>query len=76
LRLTGDRVRAEDLVQETLLRAWQHPEVTDDGERSARAWLFTVVRNMIIDHSRRSSFRNEASSLDSPDFPEPAVPTR
>ena len=27
LRLTGDRARSEDVVQETLLRAWQHPEV-------------------------------------------------
>lgn len=49
LRLTGDRARAEDVVQETLLRAWRHPEVTADTERSARAWLFTVARNMIID---------------------------
>ena len=29
VRLTGDPARAEDVVQETLLRAWQHPEVTD-----------------------------------------------
>jgi RNA polymerase sigma-70 factor (ECF subfamily) len=35
-RLTGDRARAQDIVQETLLRAWQHPEVTNDSERSAR----------------------------------------
>ncbi len=28
MRLTGDAARAEDVVQETLLRAWQHPEVT------------------------------------------------
>ena len=34
VRLTGDPARAEDVVQETLLRAWQHPEVTDgDGRR-------------------------------------------
>jgi len=74
VRLTGDQARAEDVVQETLLRAWQHPEVTDDSERSARAWLFTVARNMIIDERRSSRFRNEASSLDGSAAPEQASP--
>ena len=74
LRLSGDRARAEDVVQETLLRAWQHPEVTDDSERSARAWLFTVARNMIIDERRSSRFRNEVRSLDAAAAPEPAGP--
>jgi RNA polymerase sigma-70 factor (ECF subfamily) len=64
VRLTGDQARAEDVVQETLLRAWQHPEVTDDGERSARAWLFTVARNMIIDERRSARFRNESGTPD------------
>ena len=64
MRLTGDRARAEDVVQETLLRAWQHPEVVDDAERSARAWLFTVARNMIIDERRSARFRNEIGTLD------------
>jgi len=59
-------------VQETLLRAWEHPEVSDDGERSARAWLFTVARNMIIDESRSSRFRNEVSSQGSAEVPGPA----
>ncbi len=57
LRLTGgDRARAEDLVQETLLRAWRHPRVLDQSQRSARAWLCTVARNLAIDEwrSRRS----------------------
>jgi RNA polymerase sigma-70 factor (ECF subfamily) len=63
-RLTGDRGRAQDVVQETLLRAWQHPEVANDSERSARAWLFTVARNMIIDESRSARFRREVSTLD------------
>ncbi|HYO00959.1 MAG TPA: sigma-70 family RNA polymerase sigma factor [Mycobacterium sp.] len=64
LRLTGDHARAEDVVQETLLRAWRHPEVTDDAERSARGWLFTVARNMIIDERRSARFRHESSTAD------------
>jgi RNA polymerase sigma-70 factor (ECF subfamily) len=64
VRLTGDTARAEDVVQETLLRAWRHPEVTDDSERSARAWLFTVARNLIIDERRSARFRNESGTPD------------
>jgi RNA polymerase sigma-70 factor (ECF subfamily) len=64
VRLTGDPARAEDVVQESLLRAWQHPEVTDDHDRSIRAWLFTVARNMIIDERRSARFRNESATRD------------
>lgn len=74
VRLTGDPARAEDVVQETLLRAWQHPEVVDDTERSARAWLFTVARNMIIDERRSARFRRESGSLDTAGAPDPAGP--
>jgi RNA polymerase sigma-70 factor (ECF subfamily) len=62
-RLTGDRARAQDVVQETLLRAWQHPEVANDSERSPRSWLFAVARNMIIDERRSARFRYEVSTL-------------
>jgi RNA polymerase sigma-70 factor (ECF subfamily) len=64
MRLTGDAARAEDVVQETLLRAWRHPEVTADADRSARAWLFTVARNLIIDERRSARFRNETGTAD------------
>ena len=58
LRLTsGDRQRAEDLVQETLLRAWRHPEALDPDRGSVRAWLFTTARNLAIDSWRRRSAR-------------------
>jgi RNA polymerase sigma-70 factor (ECF subfamily) len=74
MRLTGDASRAEDVVQETLLRAWQHPEVIGDTERPARAWLFTVARNMIIDERRSPKFRNVVGSLDEAGAPEQAAP--
>lgn len=61
LRLTGDRGRAEDVVQETLLRAWKHLEFTGN---SARAWLFTVARHLIIDQSRSAQARHEVGPLD------------
>jgi RNA polymerase sigma-70 factor, ECF subfamily len=50
-RLTdGDQQRAEDIVQETLFRAWLHPEAF--AERTARPWLFTVARNLAGDAHR------------------------
>jgi RNA polymerase sigma-70 factor (ECF subfamily) len=74
MRLTGDRARAEDVVQETLLRAWQHPHAFDDSERSPRAWLFRVARNMIIDERRSVRFRSEVRSPDGSDEFEQAGP--
>lgn len=68
-RLTGDHAHAEDVVQETLLRAWQHPNVLSDGQ-SPRAWLFTVARNMIIDDRRSARFRHEVIPVDGSGPPE------
>jgi len=61
LRLTGgDRGRAEDVVQETLLRAWRHPEVVNNSTQgSARSWLFTVARRIVIDDWRSRQARPE-----------------
>jgi len=73
-RMLGSFEEAEDVVQETLLRAWQHPEVIGDTERSARAWLFTVARNMIIDERRSPKFRNVVASLEDPGVPERSTP--
>src|SRR2546421_11233819 len=70
LRLAnGDRQRAEDLVQETLLRAWRHPEALDPDRGSVRAWLFTTARNLAIDSWRRRSGRVGEVITDTP--PEP-----
>jgi RNA polymerase sigma-70 factor (ECF subfamily) len=71
LRLTsGDRQRAEDLVQETLLRAWQHPESMDPTLGSVRSWLFTTARNLAIDAWRRRAARgNEIITDTIPELP-------
>lgn len=53
--MSGDRQRAEDIVQETLLRAWQHPEAI--AGRPARPWLFAVARNLAIDSYRARKAR-------------------
>ena len=51
----GDRALAEDVVQETLLRAWRHAdELSPD---SVRPWLFTTARRLVIDAYRARSAR-------------------
>lgn len=56
-RLVGDRQRAEDVVQETLLRAWTHPAAVSGESGSTRAWLFTVARNLTVDQFRNRRAR-------------------
>lgn len=62
LRLTGDRQLAEDVVQETLLRAWRHPEILAQGEDAARSWLYTVARNIVIDERRSARYSRELAT--------------
>lgn len=59
VRLTGDADLADDVVQETLLRAWRRTRLLDQTEGSARAWLFTVARNLVIDERRSAHARYE-----------------
>lgn len=68
VRLTGnDRVRAEDVVQETLLRAWRHFSVLDESQGSVRAWLFTVARNIVIDEWRSRRTRGDVFVAEVPE---------
>ncbi|WP_306216088.1 sigma-70 family RNA polymerase sigma factor [Actinoplanes sp. RD1] len=57
-RLTnGDAQRAEDIMQETLLRAWSHPNQRHADGRWSRAWLFTVAKRIFIDQLRAGAAR-------------------
>jgi RNA polymerase sigma-70 factor (ECF subfamily) len=53
----GDRSRAQDVVQETLLRAWRNAAVLEQS--GGRGWLFTVARRIVIDQWRSASRRPE-----------------
>jgi RNA polymerase sigma-70 factor (ECF subfamily) len=50
--LSGDIERADDLVQETLLKAWDHLDSFQEGT-NLRAWLFTILRNTYFSECRR-----------------------
>ena len=67
----GDRYRAEDVVQETAVRAWQHRRILDPTTDRVRTWLFTVARRLVIDHHRAQQARPKEVA-DEPE--EPAVP--
>jgi len=68
LRLAGhDRARAEDLLQETFLRAWLSSRLLDESRGSVRSWLFTVARNLAIDEWRTRRSRTELSVAELPE---------
>jgi RNA polymerase sigma-70 factor (ECF subfamily) len=46
--LTGDHARAEDVVQETLLRAGQDPQIADDSERSGPDEVSGALDRLLI----------------------------
>ena len=68
-RSGGDLQFAEDVVQEALLRLWRNPDVLEGPVESARAWLFTVVRNLVIDDRRSARFTRELTFDVVPDRP-------
>ncbi len=64
LRLTGgDESRAEDLVQDTMLRAWRSWDTYEAGT-NCRAWLMTILRNIFINEFRRQKSRPDPVDYD------------
>jgi RNA polymerase sigma-70 factor, ECF subfamily len=54
LRLTRNRAEAEDVLQETFVKIWQHAGQYRDTQHSPMAWLVAIARNHAIDRLRRS----------------------
>jgi len=69
LRALGDRGHAQDVVQETFVRAWRSRTRFDPELASLRVWLFAIARNVVIDHGRRARARPWVRDL----VPAPAV---
>lgn len=73
-KLTGDRQLAEDVLQETLLRAWRHAGNLTAEHGSVRGWLLTVARNIVTDRVRaRTRAKRPQEVAESPSAP-PVVP--
>lgn len=58
--LTGEASRADDLVQDTLARAWEKRALWQAGT-DLRAWLFTVMHNVFV--NQRALARREARNV-------------
>jgi RNA polymerase sigma-70 factor (ECF subfamily) len=71
-RLVGDRHLAEDVVQETWVRAWRHIERLTEDRGSVRGWLMRVAHNLAIDVHRSRKARPLEVEL--PDYELDEVP--
>ena len=60
--LCGCRDRADDLAQETMLRAWAARDRYSAGT-NFKAWTFTILRNHFYSEARRSRFHGEYDEL-------------
>lgn len=60
--LSGNRDMADDLVQETLLKAWAARDRFQAGT-NIRAWTFIILRNLFLSQMRRSRFKGEWDEL-------------
>jgi RNA polymerase sigma-70 factor (ECF subfamily) len=61
ISLTNDPIRADDLVQDTILRAWANSHRFEPGT-NLHAWLFTILRNLF--HSEWRKHRREVEDTD------------
>lgn len=67
--LLANRAAADDLVQDTMERAWRKLSLWRRGT-DMRAWLFSIMHNLYIDQVRKSSIQTETFDDNTP---QPAV---
>jgi RNA polymerase sigma-70 factor, ECF subfamily len=62
-RALGDRGAADEVVQETFLRAWRAAD-RYDSSRPLRPWLFSIMRHLVVDETRARKARAVPASND------------
>jgi len=75
LRGLGDPGAADDVIQETFLRAWRAADRFDPELASLRVWLFAIARNAMLDHARAARVRPWQGNLVDPPRAEQAAGT-
>ncbi|MDO4324531.1 MAG: RNA polymerase sigma factor [bacterium] len=64
LAMTQSRAAAEDLVQDTFLKAMKHCYILEElGEKQRRSWLYQTAKNLYIDRLRRAAFELAVETL-------------
>ena len=66
LRMVGDRDRAEDVTQDTFIKAYRKLDTLTD-DHSTRSWLYRIATNTAIDEMRRRRFFSASEPPDRPD---------
>jgi RNA polymerase sigma-70 factor (ECF subfamily) len=64
LRLTRDRILAEDVVHEVLVRAWRRAGHLEPGSDALRGWMYAATRNLVTDMWRVRARRPAVVSCD------------
>ena len=70
--LTGDRTSADDLVQDTLERAWGKLHLWRRGS-DIRAWMFSIMHNTFINHVRKKQLDTVSMDEDALEIPTRAI---
>jgi RNA polymerase sigma-70 factor (ECF subfamily) len=68
LKRLGDAGLAEEIVQESMLRVWQHADRFNRRDGSLRNWLYEIATNLVIDAHRRRAARPPLALYPQPDI--------
>jgi len=67
----GQSASADDVVQDVMLTIWRKADTFDPAKAAASSWIFTIARNRMIDHHRRTSVKTHYESEAQMELPQP-----